>query len=131
MEHDIKGAAAIRNKTGKLPLARIPPAGSFTFKGRFTGQIGETDYTVTGDLTIRGITQAIVMDVDYLGRWATPFWVGNEDKGPKTRAGFTGTTKINRQDFDMSWQGDLEQGGVVVGNEVFITVDAEALLEDG
>ena len=71
------------------------------------------------------------MDVDYLGRWATPFWVGNEDKGPKTRAGFTGTTKINRQDFDMSWQGDLEQGGGVVGNEVFITVDAEALLEDG
>ena len=70
------------------------------------------------------------MDVDYLGRWATPFWVGNEDKGPKTRAGFTGTAKINRQDFDMSWQGDLEHGGVVVGNEVFITVDAEALLED-
>ncbi len=101
-----------------------------TFKGRVTEQIGKTDLTVTGDLTIRGITRPIVMDVDYLGHWATPFWVGNEDKGPKTRAGFTGTTKINRQDFDMNWQGELEKGGVVVGNDVFITVDAEALLED-
>jgi len=100
------------------------------FKGRFTEQIGETDYTVTGDLTIRGITRPVVVDVDYLGHWATPFWVGNEDKGPKTRAGFTGTTRIHRQDFDISWQGELEKGGVVVGNDVFITVDAEALLED-
>ena len=100
------------------------------FKGRFTEQLGKTDYTAAGELTIRGITCPIVMDVDYLGHWPTPFWVGNEDKGPKTRAGFTGTTKINRQDFDISWQGELENGGVVVGNDVFITIDAEALLED-
>ena len=101
-----------------------------TFRGRFSDQIGETDYRVTGDLTIRGITRQVAMDVNYLGQWATPFWVGNEDKGPKTRAGFTGTTRIDRQDFDVSWQGQLDKGGVVVGNDVFITVDAEALLED-
>lgn len=101
-----------------------------SFKGRFSEQIGETDYTVKGELTIRGITRPVVMDVAYLGHWATPFWVGSEDKGPKTRAGFTGTTRINRQDFDIKWQGELEKGGVVVGNDVFITVDAEALPED-
>ncbi len=70
------------------------------------------------------------MSVTNLGQWATPFWVGNEDKGPKTRAGFTGTTKIDRRDFDVSWNGDLEKGGVVVGHDVFINVDAEALLDD-
>ncbi len=101
-----------------------------TYKGRFADQIGETDYRVNGDLTIRDITHPVVMEVSYLGSWATPFWVGNEDKGPKTRAGFTGTTRINRHDFDVKWQGELEKGGVVVGNDVFITVDAEALLED-
>lgn len=100
------------------------------FNGTFATQLGETDYTVNGELTIRGITRPVVLDVAYLGRWATPFWVGNEDKGPKTRAGFNGTTKINRHDFDVSWQGELDRGGVVVGNDVFITVDAEALLED-
>jgi polyisoprenoid-binding protein YceI len=100
------------------------------FKGAFAAQLGETDYTVEGELTIRGITRPIVLDVVYLGQWPTPFWVGNEDKGPKTRAGFTGTTKINRHDFDVSWQGELDKGGVVVGNDVFITLDAEALLED-
>ena len=103
---------------------------NMTFKGKFASQIGETDYTVDGDLTIRGITRPVSMDVNYLGQWATPFWVGNEDKGPKTRAGFTGTTKFNRHDFDVSWQGEMENGGVVVGDDVFVTVDAEALLED-
>lgn len=100
------------------------------FKGAFASQLGETDYGVNGELTIRGVTRPVVMDVNYLGHWPTPFWVGNEDKGPKTRAGFTGTTKINRQDFGVNWQSELEKGGVVVGNDVFITIDAEALHED-
>ena len=100
------------------------------FKGAFASQLGENDYNVKGELTIRGITRPVVLDVAYLGQWATPFWVGNEDKGPKTRAGFTGTTKINRHDFDVNWQGELDKGGVVVGTDVFITLDAEALLEE-
>ena len=51
------------------------------FKGRFTEQIGETDYTVTGDLTIRGITRPVVMDVDYLGHWATSSMSTNASTG--------------------------------------------------
>ena len=48
---------------------------------------------------------------------------------PITRVGFTTTSRINRQEFGVSWNGTMENGGVVVSNEVRIIVDAEALLE--
>jgi polyisoprenoid-binding protein YceI len=51
------------------------------------------------------------------------------DKGPKTRAGFVAETEINRHDFGVSWNSTLDRGGIVVGNTVQITVDAEAILE--
>jgi len=46
------------------------------------------------------------------------------------RAGFVATTKINRQDFGVSWQDTMDRGGIVVGNEIDITIDVEAILED-
>ena len=52
-----------------------------------------------------------------------------EDSGPVTRVGFLATTTIDRNDFGVSWNGDMENGGVVVGNKVLITIDVEALLE--
>jgi polyisoprenoid-binding protein YceI len=52
------------------------------------------------------------------------------DKGPKTRAGFVATTTINRHDFSVSWNASLDKGGVVVGNMVEITIDAEAILQE-
>jgi polyisoprenoid-binding protein YceI len=51
------------------------------------------------------------------------------DKGPKNRSGFVATTRINRHDFGVSWNSPLEKGGVVVGDDVAITIDAEAILE--
>ena len=51
------------------------------------------------------------------------------DKGPKTRAGFMATTTINRHDFGVSWNAQLERGGLVIGDLVEITIDAEAILE--
>lgn len=101
-----------------------------TFDGTVTDRIGENDVRVEGDLVIRGVSKPALIDVRYLGRWRTPWWEGGKDLGPKTRAGFTGTTRINRHDFGVSWQGDLEGGGVVVGNEVLITLDAEAILQE-
>ena len=65
----------------------------------------------------------------YLGKWRTPFWTGAGDAGPVTRVGFVGEARINRHDFGVSWNGQLENGGVVVSDEVFIKVDIEALLE--
>ena len=88
------------------------------------------EYTLTGDLTIRGITRKADLDVSYLGQWGTPWWEDGVDRGPKTRAGFVAKTSINRHDFEVSWNAELDKGGLVVGNIVDITIDAEAILDD-
>jgi polyisoprenoid-binding protein YceI len=101
-----------------------------TFKANQVELIGENDATLSGDLTIRGITRKVVLNVRYLGQWQTPWWEDGVDKGPKTRAGFMATTTINRFDFGVSWNAPLEKEGVVVGTTIEITIDAEAILED-
>jgi hypothetical protein len=69
--------------------------------------------------------------VHYLGEWKTPFWVGEGNTGEMRRIGFEATARINRHDFGVSWQDELPGGGVVVGNEIELTLDVEAiLLED-
>lgn len=103
---------------------------AITFKGDEIDVLSKNEFGVTGDLTIRGVTQKATLDVNYLGQWGTPLWVDGKDQGPKTRAGFLATTTINRNDFGVSWNGDMENGGVVLGNKVLITIDVEALLED-
>jgi polyisoprenoid-binding protein YceI len=100
-----------------------------TFSGNQVEVMGEHDYAVTGDLTIRGVTRQATLNVSYLGQWETPWWENGVDKGPKTRAGFLATTKINRQDFGVSWQDTMDRGGIVVSNEVDIAIDVEAILE--
>ncbi len=92
--------------------------------------LGEVDYRVTGQLTIRGVTKPVTLDVHYLGQWQTPWWEDGVDKGPKARAGFVAKTSINRQDFGVSWNDTMDKGGIVVSNTVDITIDAEAILED-
>jgi polyisoprenoid-binding protein YceI len=100
-----------------------------TFSGRFTERVGDIDFKAEAELTIRGINRAVVMDVSYLGQWKTPFWVGDENKGTLTRIGFEAKTRINRHDFDVSWQDEIPGGGVVVSNEIDVTVDIEAILD--
>jgi polyisoprenoid-binding protein YceI len=97
------------------------------FKSSRVQGAGENKFDVTGNLTIRGITKEVILNTEYLGQWETPWWEDGVNKGPKTRAGFTATTKINRHDFKVSWNDNLDKGGVVVGNDVFITIDAEAI----
>jgi polyisoprenoid-binding protein YceI len=101
-----------------------------TFRGNQLTVLTGHEYQVTGDLTIRGVTRKAVLDVRYLGQWQTPWWEDGVNKGPRTRAGFVATTKINRQDFGVSWNDTMDRGGIVVGNTVEITIDAEAILED-
>lgn len=100
-----------------------------TFKGADIELHGGHEFEVTGDLTIRGVTRKATLDVQYLGQWPTPWWEDGVDKGPKPRAGFVATTKINRHDFGITWNGTLDRGGVVVGDIVEITIDAEAVLD--
>lgn len=91
--------------------------------------IGENDFHVIGDLTIRGITREVTLAVNYLGQWETPWWEDGVNNGPRQRAGFVATTRINRHDFDVSWNDTMARGGVIVGDYVDITLDAEAVQE--
>jgi polyisoprenoid-binding protein YceI len=90
---------------------------------------GGADFRVAGSLGLRGVTCPVVLEARYLGRWQCPYWEGGRDLGPVTRVGFVATTTINRHDFGVSWNAPLDQGGVVVGDEVAITLDVEAILE--
>jgi polyisoprenoid-binding protein YceI len=101
-----------------------------TFRSREVSLLGDHDYSVLGDLHIRGMTRPCTLRVTYLGQWQTPWWDNGVDKGPKTRAGFTAKTTIDREDFGVSWNAPLERHGSVVGDLVEITIDAEAILEE-
>ena len=102
-----------------------------TFNGRFTERTGATTFVGEVELTIRGATKAVPLDVHYLGEWKTPFWADGENKGELRRIGFEARSRINRHDFGVSWQDEIPGGGVVVGNEIDLVLDVEAiLLED-
>jgi polyisoprenoid-binding protein YceI len=109
-----------------LDVANHP---EITFRGNQVVIAGDHDYKVAGELTIRGVTRPVTLSVRYLGQWQTPWWEDGVDKGPKTRAGFVAETEIDRHDFGVSWNATLDRGGIVVGNLVQITIDAEAILE--
>ncbi len=98
-----------------------------TFSGSTATYTGENDICLAGKLTIRGVTQDVELHVRKLGEWDTPFWEDGEDKGPLKRAGFSASTRINRLDFGVRWNDKLDRGGVVVSNDVDITIDVEAL----
>ena len=104
-----------------LDVADYP---TITFQSTKAERVGASDYAVAGDLTIRGVARPVTVDLRYLGRWRTPY---NEAR--VTRVGFTGGTRINRHDFEVNWNSPLENAGLVVGGEVLITLDVEALLE--
>jgi polyisoprenoid-binding protein YceI len=97
------------------------------FKSTSVALVGSEDYRVTGDLSIRDVTCPVTLSVRYLGTWQTPWWEDGIDKGPKTRAGFTARTTIDRYDFGVNWNDDLPNGGIVVSRNVDITLDVEAI----
>jgi polyisoprenoid-binding protein YceI len=103
---------------------------TITFRGKSVELRGADEAKLKGDLTIRGVTRPATLDVRYLGQWQTPWWENGVDKGPKTRAGFLATTRINRKDFGVNWSGALDRGGLVVSDDVDITIDVEAIRED-
>lgn len=90
---------------------------------------GEADFKVVGNLELRGVTRPVTLDARYLGRWQCPYWEGDRDLGPVTRIGFTARTTINRHDFGVSWNAPMDRDGVVVGDEVALTLDVEAILD--
>ena len=78
------------------------------------------ELAIYGKLTIRGVTRDVKLTGTFEGRVADP-WGG-------TRVGYAAHTTINRKDFGLAWNAALETGGVVVGDEVRIELNVEALL---
>jgi polyisoprenoid-binding protein YceI len=97
---------------------------AITFKSTKSERTGGNDYQLSGELTIRGTTRPVILSLRYLGKWRTSY-----NDARVTRIGFTGETAINRYDFGVSWNSSLENAGSVVGSEVLITLDAEAILD--
>ena len=79
----------------------------------------QQEFKLTGDLTIRGVTRPITLDVTFEGRTKDP-WGGE-------RVGFSASGKIDRRDFGLTWNQLLETGGVAVGNEIKIGLEIEAV----
>jgi len=90
---------------------------TLTFASRRVDARPDGTLLVTGDLTIRGVTREVALAVTPEGTTRDP-WGGE-------RSGFTASARINRRDFGLTWNQALETGGVVVGDEVKITIDAE------
>jgi polyisoprenoid-binding protein YceI len=91
---------------------------TLTFKSKKVEQVALGKLKVTGDLTIRGVTKEVVLDVDGPTAPVKDPW-GNQ------RVAVNATTKINRQDYGVKWNATLDNGGVVVGDDVNITIDVE------
>jgi polyisoprenoid-binding protein YceI len=77
------------------------------------------NYLLTGDLTMHGITREVPFELTYEGQGKDPW--GNE------RIGFSAEAKVNRKDFGLNWNAALEAGGVLVGEQVKIAIQLEAV----
>jgi polyisoprenoid-binding protein YceI len=93
---------------------------TITFKSKKVEQVSVGKLKVTGDLTIHGITKEAVLDVEGPSASVKDPW-GN------TRVAISATTKVNRQDYGVKWNANIDGGGVVVGDDVNITIDMEMI----
>ncbi len=90
-----------------------------TFSSTEVEHSGDSEYRVTGDLTIHGVTRSVVLEAELLGYGKDPW--GNE------RMGFSASTSVNRKDFGLGWNQALETGGVLVGEKIDIALDIQAV----
>jgi polyisoprenoid-binding protein YceI len=98
-----------------LDVAKYP---TITFKSKKVAKAGEGAWKITGDLTLHGVTREVVLDLSDV----TP---PIKDPMGNLRAGAEAKTTINRQDFGISFNKTLDGGGMLVGNEIPITIDVE------
>jgi polyisoprenoid-binding protein YceI len=77
------------------------------------------EFKLTGDVTIHGVTRPVTLDITHEGRGKDP-WGGE-------RIGFAATGRIKRSDFGLTWNATLETGGFLVGDDVKISLDIEAV----
>jgi polyisoprenoid-binding protein YceI len=90
-----------------------------TFVSTAVEQVDTSNFRVTGDLTIKGVTKPVSVDFEYAGSAVDPY--GNQ------RIGFEGTTTVNRKDWGVSWNAALEAGGVLVSEKVTLEFEVSAI----
>jgi polyisoprenoid-binding protein YceI len=90
-----------------------------TFTSTSAEEIAPDTYKLVGDLTIKGNSRPVTLELDYQGSSSDPF--GN------TRAGFEGKATINRKDWGLSWNVAIEGGGILVGEKVKLELDVSAI----
>lgn len=93
---------------------------TMTFKSTEVSELKDGKFTLTGDLTIKDVTKSVIFACEFHG-------VLEKGPGGNARVGFSATTKINRQDYNITWSRTLDSGGLVLGNEVQISIEIEAV----
>ena len=92
-----------------------------TFRSERVRAAGKDRYEVTGTLSLRGVEKRVTLPVTFAGVARDPW--GND------RAGFSTAITLNRKDFGMVWNKALDQGGFVLGDDVWVTIELEAVKE--
>ena len=99
-----------------LDLANHP---QITFTSTAVERVDDVNYRLTGDLTIKGVTRPVTVDVEFTGSATDPY--GN------LRVGFEGSVAINRKDWGVNWNAALEAGGLLVSEKVTLEFDLSAV----
>ena len=106
----------LRSPDGHFDVANYP---TITFKSKRVEGKDRSDFKVIGDLTIHGHTKEVVLNASFSGQGQDPW--GNQ------RVGFSAETKLNRKDYDLTWNQALEAGGFLLGDDVKVEIDVEAV----
>ena len=112
----------VKNRDDDLRSDRFFDADTFPTLEFFSKKVKKLDgdkFQIFGKLTMHGITRTVVLEGEFLGSGKDPW--GNQ------RFGFHASTTVNRKDFEMEWNETLETGGLLVGEEVEIILDIEAI----
>jgi polyisoprenoid-binding protein YceI len=111
------------NRDGHLRSADFLDVESFpsiTFESTAVVPRGNA-FVVVGNLTLRGVTQEVTLEAELAGKGTDP-WGGQ-------RVGFSATTAISRKEFGLTWNQGLEAGGVLVGDQVKVSLEIQATLQ--
>lgn len=116
------GVEARDNHLRTSDFFRIEEHPTMTFTSTsFDGDLAAGQFSITGDLTLRGVTQSVVLAGEFGGVI--------KDPSGDMKAGASASTKINRHDFGVSWNSALEAGGVTLGDDVTIALDLQVVLQ--
>jgi polyisoprenoid-binding protein YceI len=99
-----------------LDVAQFP---TINFQCKRVEKVDDTHGRIIGDLTIRNVSHEVVLDTEYAGQSKSPWG--------SISAGFSATTKFNRKDWGLTWNQNLETGGLLVGDIVTVSIELEVV----